>query len=60
MSSAGRTAPAGWCGCRAGLDITWQDDNTLKAEFDAGTQMRILRFGAPAGPGGDWQGVSVG
>lgn len=28
------------------IHITWQDDNTLKAEFDAGTQTRILHFGA--------------
>src|SRR5262245_2293583 len=26
------------------LHITWQDDNTLKLEFDAGTQTRILNF----------------
>ena len=33
--------------------ITWQDDNTLKVEADAGTQTRLLHFGAakaPAGP----------
>lgn len=41
------------------LHITWQDDNTLKIEFDAGTQTRILHFRAPQGTGGDWQGVSV-
>jgi hypothetical protein len=29
------------------LHITWQDDNTLKVETDAGTQTRLLRFGAP-------------
>jgi hypothetical protein len=40
------------------LHITWQDDNTLKLETDAGTQTRIFRFGAPQGAGGDWQGVS--
>ena len=28
------------------LHITWQDDNTLKVETDAGTQTRLLRFGA--------------
>src|ERR1051325_3329046 len=33
------------------MHITWQDDNTLKAEFDAGTQTRLLHFGkGPAGP----------
>ena len=41
------------------LHITWQDDNTLKLEADAGTQTRLLRFGAAQGEGGDWQGVST-
>jgi hypothetical protein len=41
------------------LHITWQDDMTLKIETDAGTQTRLLHFGAPQGNGGDWQGVSV-
>ena len=27
------------------LHITWQDDNTLKVETDAGTQTRLLHFG---------------
>src|SRR5690349_5596224 len=32
--------------------ITWQDDNTLKIEADAGTQTRLLHFGAAsASPG---------
>jgi hypothetical protein len=43
------------------LHITWEDDQTLKVDSDAGTQTRLLSFG-PAkgkeGPGG-WQGVSV-
>jgi hypothetical protein len=31
------------------LHITWQDDNTMKVETEAGTQARLLRFlGAPA------------
>src|ERR1700751_768508 len=30
------------------FDITWQDDQTLKIETDAGKQTRILRFGAVA------------
>jgi hypothetical protein len=30
--------------------ISWQDPNTLKLEFDAGTQTRLLRFGAPGPP----------
>ncbi len=33
------------------LHITWQDDNTLKIETDAGTQTRLLHFGAAAGAG---------
>lgn len=40
------------------LHITWQDDQTLKIEADNGTQTRLFYFGAPAGQGGDWQGVS--
>ena len=44
------------------LRITWQDDNTLKIETDAGTQTRLIRFGdykAPADTPRTWQGVSV-
>jgi hypothetical protein len=43
------------------LHITWQDDNTLKVETDAGTQTRLFHFGgAPANTGQpDWQGFSV-
>jgi hypothetical protein len=43
------------------LRITWQDDNTLKLEFDAGTQTRLLHFtgAAPAGAEPTWQGYSV-
>jgi hypothetical protein len=42
------------------LHITWQDDRTLKLEFDAGTQTRLLRFGtAPASSGPTWQGDST-
>jgi len=42
------------------MHITWQDDRTLKAEFDAGTQTRLLHFGAkPANVGQpSWQGYS--
>lgn len=40
------------------LHVTWQDDQTLKIETDAGTQTRMFYFGAPQGDGGDWQGVS--
>jgi hypothetical protein len=42
------------------LHITWQDDNTLKIETDAGEQTRLLHFdgkvGAPSAP--SWQGVT--
>ncbi len=44
------------------LHITWQDDNTLKIDTDAGTQTRLLHFGeASTPPAGDvgWQGYSV-
>ena len=41
------------------LHITWTNDATLKVEADAGTQTRMLYFGAPASQGGDWQGVST-
>ena len=30
------------------IHITWQDDNTLKLETDAGTQTRLFQFGAAA------------
>jgi hypothetical protein len=41
------------------LHITWQDDNTLKLEADAGAQTRILNFKPSQSQGGDWQGVSL-
>jgi len=43
------------------VHITWQDDNTLKLELDAGTQTRLFRFGNPPPPSGapTWQGFSV-
>jgi hypothetical protein len=42
------------------LHITWQDDNTLRVEMDAGTQTRLLHFGNWKAPGGEptWQGDS--
>ena len=42
------------------LHITWQDDTTLKVEFDAGTQTRLLHFaGSPPDLGEKtWQGYS--
>jgi hypothetical protein len=41
--------------------ITWQDDNTLRIDSDAGMQTRLLRFGSvPAGRAErTWQGTSV-
>jgi hypothetical protein len=41
------------------IHISWQDDNSLKLEFDAGMQTRMIYFGAPQSQGGDWQGVST-
>jgi hypothetical protein len=43
------------------LRISWLDANTLKVETDAGTQTRLLRFGASKPPEGPptWQGHSV-
>jgi hypothetical protein len=51
------------------LHITWQDDQTLKVEIDAGTQTRVLSFspiggGGPSGPPVpasrvSWQGTSA-
>lgn len=42
--------------------ITWQDDNTLKIETDAGQQTRVLHFGQKAPPAGTpatLQGYSI-
>jgi hypothetical protein len=52
------------------VHITWQDDNTMRLDTDAGTQTRLFVFGAapasaeqPAAPkpgeGGSWQGQSL-
>jgi hypothetical protein len=41
------------------LHITWQDDETLKIETDAGVQTRILHFKPTEEAGGGWQGVST-
>ena len=42
------------------LHITWQDDDTLKIDIDAGTQTRLLQFGTPAPAGAPtWQGQSI-
>jgi hypothetical protein len=40
------------------LHITWQDDQTLKIEADAGQQTRTLHFAPASDAGGNWQGVS--
>ena len=40
------------------IHVTWQDDQTLKLETDAGTQTRMFYFGTPQGEAGGWQGVS--
>jgi hypothetical protein len=45
------------------LHITWQDDDTLRVDIDAGTQTRLFQFAA--GPGAarqakpSWQGTST-
>jgi hypothetical protein len=43
------------------LHVTWQDDNTLRIDTDAGTQTRLFRFDSPPAPGGErtWQGHSA-
>jgi hypothetical protein len=42
------------------LHITWQDDNTLRVDTDAGTQTRLFRFDASAPAGKPaWQGHST-
>jgi hypothetical protein len=40
------------------IRVSWQDEQTLTVETDAGTQTRILRFAQSSDPGGGWQGVS--
>ncbi len=41
--------------------VTWQDDNTLKVETDAGTQTRLFHFEGkpPEGVKPSWQGYSA-
>lgn len=43
------------------LHITWEDDNTLRIDADAGTQTRMLHFGTPPAQRGEpsWQGYST-
>jgi hypothetical protein len=40
------------------IHITWEDEQTLRLETDAGRQVRMFYFGAPRRQGGDWQSVS--
>jgi len=42
------------------LHVTWADDDTLRVDFDAGTQTRLLEFASAAQPSGEktWQGFS--
>src|SRR3984885_9530653 len=43
------------------LHVAWKDESTLQIDADAGTQTRLLHFGAARAPRGDttWQGYSV-
>jgi hypothetical protein len=43
------------------LHITWENDNALRVDTDAGTQTRMFQFGNPTPPAGEptWQGHSV-
>jgi len=44
------------------VHITWENENTLRVDTDAGTQTRLLRFdlkAAPADAQPSWQGVSI-
>jgi hypothetical protein len=42
------------------IHVTWRDATTLQVDTDAGTQTRLLHFGAATAPGEpSWQGHSV-
>src|SRR5207249_2574204 len=43
------------------VHITWENDNTLRIDTDAGTQTRLFHFGGQPPQGGEpqWQGYSV-
>ena len=43
------------------LHVTWENDATLRIDTDAGTQTRLLHFGAPPAQPGEpsWQGYSA-
>src|SRR5439155_612050 len=45
----------------ARFHITWQDENTLRIDSDAGMQSRLFHFNPPASPPGErtWQGDSI-
>jgi hypothetical protein len=45
----------------ARFHITWQDDNTLRVDSDAGMQTRLLHFNSQPSPQGErtWQGFST-
>lgn len=45
----------------ARFHITWQDDNTLRVESDAGMQTRLFHFSSPPSSPGErtWQGYSI-
>ena len=42
------------------LHVTWTGDDTLRVDFDAGTQTRVLEFASSKQPSGEktWQGFS--
>jgi hypothetical protein len=40
------------------LHITWQDDQTLKVDTDAGKQTRLFHFASAPASGADMQGIS--
>jgi len=42
------------------VEITWEDDDTLKLDIDTGMQTRLFRFGSPEPEGArTWQGWST-
>jgi len=43
------------------LHIAWEDSNSLRIDFDAGTQTRLLNFDSTVGASGEssWQGYSL-
>ena len=41
------------------VKIAWEDANTLRMDFDAGTQTRLLRFGSSPQGAASWQGRST-